>query len=103
MEQTYLQSSWASISASETAFYFASSSCQLSYPTLFYGVEIFGHCDTQDTQTLTVACNSIVHHVFNLRRTYQTSHLVNNILDLSLSQWIDLKTSIYFQKIVCTR
>jgi len=72
-------------------------------PTLFYGVQIFGHCDTQDMQKLTVACNSIVRYEFNLRRTHHTSHLVNNIPDLSLSQWIDLKTLIYFQKIVCTR
>jgi len=55
------------------------------------------------TQKWNVACNSIVRYVFNLRRTDHSSHLVQNILDISLSQWIDLKTLIYFQKIVCTR
>jgi len=76
--------------------------CMLVAKTIVYGVEIFGHCDTQDTQKWTVACNSTVRYVFILRRTDHTSHLVNSILDLSLCQWIGLKTLIYLQKTVCT-
>jgi len=39
-------------------------------PSLFYGVEFFGHCDTHDMQILTVASNSIVRCGYNLHDTY---------------------------------
>jgi len=48
-------------------------------PTLFYGVEIFGNCEARDMRTLTVAFNSIVRYVFNLRRFFHVSELTYNI------------------------
>jgi len=65
-------------------------------PTLFYGIEIFENCDSRDMRTLTVAFNSIVRYVFNLRRFDHVSQLVYNILDLNLTSWIDLRTLIFF-------
>jgi len=67
------------------------------FPSLFYGVEIFGHCDTQDTQKFTDACNSIVPYVFNLRRTELTSEKIVStrepcylFLKLKLKNWLAL-------------
>jgi len=51
-------------------------------------------------RTLTVTLNSIVRYVFNLRRFDHVSQLTYNRLDLNLTSWIDLRTLIYFYKIV---
>jgi len=63
-------------------------------PTLFYGIEIFGNCDARDLRTLTVAFNSIVRYVLNLRRFDHVSELTYKILDLNLPSWIDLRILI---------
>jgi len=69
-------------------------------PTLFYGIKIFGNCDVRDLRTLTVAFNSVVRYVFNLRRFDHVSELTYKILDLNLTSWIDLRILIFFHKIV---
>jgi len=69
-------------------------------PTLFYGIEIFRNCDVRDLRTLTVAFNSVVRYVFNLRRFDHVSELTYKILDLNLTSWIDLRILIFFHKIV---
>jgi len=72
------------------------SSCPLS----FKAQKNFGNFDARDLRTLTVAFNSIVRYVFNLRRFDHVSELTYNILDLNLTSCIDLRTLIFFHKIV---
>jgi len=108
MEQPYSQSDRAYICSVEKIFIlsFLTEEVRLLIdkvillPTLFYGIEIFGICDTRDLRILTVAFNSVVCYVFNLRRFDHVSKLTNNILDLNLTSWIDLRTLIFFYKIV---
>jgi len=67
---------------------------------LFYGVDVFGHCDATTQHKLLVALNIVARSIFNCRGTDRISDATFKIFDMPLKVWIEYKTLVLLHKVI---
>lgn len=71
-------------------------------PTLLYGCEIFGSCDSTSYNKLNVAYNAIIKYVFGLKKYDSISSVAKTLSGVTLSDLLKIRTLILLHKIVYT-
>lgn len=71
-------------------------------PTLLYGCEVFGSCDTADSRKLNVAYNNIARYVFNKKPHDRISQFAYQLFNISFDNLLKIKCLTLLHKIIYT-
>lgn len=72
-------------------------------PSLLYGCELFGNCDSISKRKLNVMFNNIVRYVYGLRRFDHVSSVSNNLYGVTFENLLNIRILVFLHKIINTQ